>query len=176
MQNAPYPTKMYGKLWSENVLTQAKMQPHSDSRTKEKCTLGEKQVTLLVRIYLVPGICFISGKDDNGMGYFLDHEWGSAKYGQSNFALLCTRESKPKREHSSCHSSQPAFSITSRPKCFLSFLRAIATNKSLLGSLPDTSSQTQQLIPDSYFSYKLPQEPQYPRVSASVWAFVQCCF
>ena len=65
------------------------------------------------------------------------------------------------REHSSCHRPQSSFSITSRPKHFLSSLRATAMNKFLLGSLPDVSSQTQQLIPNFYFSYKLPQEPQY---------------
>lgn len=57
------------------------------------------------------------------------------------------------------------------PKCFLSSLRAIAMNKSLLGSLPDASSQTQQSILKSYFSYKLPEEPQCTHVPESVWAF-----
>lgn len=38
-------TEMYGKLVRENMLTQTKMQPHNDSRTKQKYMMGEMQVT-----------------------------------------------------------------------------------------------------------------------------------
>lgn len=38
-------TKMDGKLVREKVPTQAKMQPHNDSRPKRKCVPGEVQVT-----------------------------------------------------------------------------------------------------------------------------------
>lgn len=38
-------TNMYGKLVRENVLTQAKMQPCNDAGTKQKCMMGEMQVT-----------------------------------------------------------------------------------------------------------------------------------
>lgn len=38
-------SKRYGRLEGMNVLTQAEMQPQSDSRTKQKRMLGEKRVT-----------------------------------------------------------------------------------------------------------------------------------
>lgn len=167
------PIKTYGKLGRANVLTQTKMQFHSDSRTKQKEMLGEKIITWLVHTYLVLRICLISGEDHNGRRYFLGHKWGSANYEQRSFVFLCTRESKNPKNISLVRAPSLLFH-TQQVQTLPEVIQGHVMSKSLLGSLADASSQTQQLTPT--LSYKFPQELQCPHVPASVQASIQCYF